>query len=126
MNKILIITLSIIILNCDTKKLNIYDSQDYIKISKETLLLGEKIYSKSCSHCHTAGVAGAKKIDNYSYWNGIASKGMKKVFDNASRGYNGTYGMMPPKGNCLNCSDKELKASIYFMLYKAENNRTIK
>ena len=69
-------------------------------------------------------MAGARAMSDYKYWNNIASQGMQKVFTNVKKGYNGTYGIMPPKGNCLDCNDDELKASIYFMLSEAKKNKT--
>jgi len=123
LNKILIIATSIIILNCDEKKLNIYDSQDYLTTNEQTFIKGEKVYNMSCSHCHARGVAGARTMKDYNYWNNIASQGMQKVHNNVKKGYNGIYGVMPPKGNCLDCDDDQLKASIYFILFQAEKNK---
>lgn len=123
MNKILIIAAFIIILNCGEEKLNIYDSQDYLTTNEQTFIKGEKVYNRSCSHCHARGVAGARTMTNYNYWNNIASQGMKKVYTNVEKGYNGIYGVMPPKGNCLDCDEDQLKASIYFMLFQAEKNK---
>ena len=124
MKKILIIATSIIILNCSGKKENIYDSQGYIIANEEMFTKGKNVYNRSCSHCHAKGVAGARAMSDYKYWNNVAYQGMQKVFTNVKKGYNGIYGIMPPKGNCLDCNDDELKASIYFMLSEAQKKKT--
>ena len=56
-------------------------------------------------------------MSDYKYWNNIASQGMQKYLPIQKRiqwylWYNAS------KGNCLDCNDDELKASIYFMLSK--------
>ena len=123
MKKILIISTAIMILNCGDKKLNIYDSQDYLTTNEQTLIKGENVYSRSCTQCHARGVAGARTMNDYDYWNNVASQGMQKVFTNVEKGYNGIYGIMPPKGNCLDCDADEIKASIYYMLFQAQKNK---
>ena len=69
------------------------------------------VYNQTCAMCHAAGVAGAPKLGDKSAWKVRLTKGMDKVLEKATKGFNA----MPPKGNCPTCSQEELKAIITYM-----------
>ena len=48
---------------------------------------------------------------------------MDKVLDNVIEGYNGALGVMPPKGNCLSCSDEDIRASVLYIYKKVKDNK---
>ena len=72
---------------------------------------GEEVYNTACTACHGAGILGAPKKGDVAAWNDRLAKGMDKTLALAISGINA----MPPKGNCANCSDDELKAAIEYM-----------
>lgn len=72
---------------------------------------GEEVFNTACTACHTAGVLGAPKKGDKAAWDDRLAKGMDATLQNAIHGLNA----MPPKGNCVNCSDDELLAAIKFM-----------
>jgi cytochrome c5 len=72
---------------------------------------GEEVYGAACGACHTAGVLGAPKNGDVAAWDERLSKGMDETWQNAINGINS----MPPKGNCMNCSDDEILAAIKYM-----------
>jgi len=72
---------------------------------------GEEVFSSACTACHTAGVLGAPKKGDKAAWDERLAKGMDATLQNAINGLNA----MPPKGNCMNCSDDELMAAIKYM-----------
>nr|WP_246624614.1 c-type cytochrome [Oceanobacter mangrovi] len=72
---------------------------------------GEEVYGGACIACHGAGVLGAPKKGDTAAWDARLEKGFDATLNNAIHGLNS----MPPKGNCLNCSDDELLAAIKFM-----------
>ena len=72
---------------------------------------GEDVYGGACVACHGAGVLGAPKKGDIAAWDARLEKGMNITLKNAIKGINS----MPPKGNCLNCSEDELLAAIKFM-----------
>lgn len=73
---------------------------------------GEKRYKTSCALCHDQGVAGAPKFRNKSEWAARLPKGVDGLLASAIKGIGG----MPPKGTCMQCSDKELRMAIEYML----------
>ncbi len=80
---------------------------------------GEAVYKKVCIACHMSGVAGAPALNNKERWSVIAEKGMKALHHDAINGYTGDYGVMPPRGTCMDCSDQDLYDAIGYMLKEA-------
>ncbi|QQD22620.1 cytochrome c5 family protein [Venatoribacter cucullus] len=72
---------------------------------------GEQVYNTACMACHAVGVLDAPKKGDKAAWDDKLAKGLDASLQNAIKGINA----MPPKGNCLNCSDDELLAAIKFM-----------
>lgn len=72
---------------------------------------GEEVYKAACTACHAVGVLGAPKTGDKAAWDSRLAKGLNASLQNAIKGINA----MPPKGNCLNCSDDELMAAIKYM-----------
>ena len=121
---LIISVLSLLALNCiNDKKDNIYNHIDFNSIKHGTLAKGENIYNNVCASCHMYGTAGAATMVDFSSWNKSANKGMDKVLDNVMEGYNGALGVMPPKGNCLSCSDEDIRASVIYIYKKVKDNK---
>ena len=121
---LIISVLSLLALNCiNNKKDNIYNHIDFNSIKPETLAKGENIYNNVCASCHMYGTAGAATMVDFRSWNKSANKGMDKVLDNVMEGYNGALGVMPPKGNCLSCSDEDIRASVIYIYKKVKDNK---
>ncbi len=74
---------------------------------------GEAIYGQYCQLCHASGLAGAPKQGDSAAWqtrlDGHGS--FDALLQSAINGLN----VMPPKGNCSDCSDEELSAAIEFI-----------
>lgn len=75
---------------------------------------GKEIYTANCQICHASGIAGAPKINNKKDWQSRLEQGMDKVLYNAVHGIRA----MPPKGNCLDCTENDIKITIDYMLAK--------
>lgn len=74
---------------------------------------GQEIYERFCSVCHRDGLAGAPKLHNQKDWQvRIKKRSLEDLLASAIKGVNA----MPAKGTCIQCSDKELKDAIQFML----------
>ncbi|WP_458576201.1 c-type cytochrome [Aliamphritea spongicola] len=58
------------------------------------------------------GVAGAPKVGDPEAWKTRIEKGVEGMLATAKSGLN----VMPPMGNCQNCTDSELTAAIQHML----------
>ena len=121
---LIIPALSLLALNCSNdKKDNIYNRIDFNSIKPETLVKGEEIYNNVCASCHRYGTAGAATMVDFRSWNKSANKGMDKVLGNVIEGYNVALGVMPPKGNCLACSDEDIRASVLYIYKKVKDNK---
>lgn len=90
--------------------------------SKDDLEAGKKTYDQYCHICHAEGIAGAPKYGDVSAWKPHIDKGSKedleRLYKHAVEGYQGKNGVMPPKGTCMTCSDKDLQHAVQFMISK--------
>ncbi len=77
---------------------------------------GQEIYTKVCSVCHAAGVAGAPKVGDKAAWAPRIAEGIDHLLSVAKTG----KGAMPPRGTCTNCSDDDLKDAINYMISKSK------
>lgn len=80
---------------------------------------GKIIYNKTCIACHWKGVAGAAALTDKVRWEANASKGMDSLHVHSIKGFQGEFGVMPPKGTCTDCSDQDMYDAIGFMLKEA-------
>lgn len=75
---------------------------------------GEQVFNGACTACHSMPIAsalGAPPVFDKSAWGKRLEKGLDATLKNALNGLNA----MPAKGNCLDCSDDEIKAAIKYM-----------
>ena len=79
---------------------------------------GIQVYKKSCAGCHAGGIANAPKLSDKTAWKPRLAKGSDALYSSALNGVPGTA--MMKKGNCMDCSDSELKAAVDFMTSKAK------
>ncbi len=77
---------------------------------------GEAIYKKYCFACHDNGLAGAAKHSDHERWAESAAKGIPTLIKHATEGYQGKYGMLPPKGTCMECSDQDMIDAVHYQL----------
>ena len=80
---------------------------------------GGKIYNTVCFACHMAGVAGAPKLETAA-WESRIAKGTDAIVQNAINGFQGDFGMMPPKGGRIDLSDEQIQATVQWMLDNLE------
>ncbi len=80
---------------------------------------GKSVYDRSCIACHWKGVSGAAALDDKPRWEEMAAKGVDVLLPNAVSGFTGEYGMMPEKGNCLDCSEQDLYDALSYMMDQA-------
>ena len=77
---------------------------------------GEDVFKAACAMCHSSGLAGAPRLGEKADWAPRLAKGKKELYKSVKAGLN----VMPPKGACANCSDKELDGAVDYMLAKAK------
>jgi cytochrome c5 len=76
---------------------------------------GAVIYNNLCGSCHTAGVAGAPKLDKAA-WNARLARGMDTLVRHAVEGYQGEAGLMPARGGNPALTDEQVAASVQWMV----------
>lgn len=70
------------------------------------------IYEKNCKTCHQTGLAGAPKWGSKGDWAPRISQGVDALVKTAVNGIRA----MPPKGNCIQCTEAEIKETVQFMI----------
>lgn len=80
---------------------------------------GSVIYGNLCSGCHTAGVAGAPKLERADWATRIA-QGTETLHRHAIEGFTGATGFMPAKGGNPALTDEQVIASVDWMLENLE------
>jgi cytochrome c5 len=88
--------------------------------SQADLTAGEKTYNKICAGCHAAGIAGAPKIGDQKAWKDRIAKGMDTLYHNAIKGFQGSSGVMPPKGGDMSLSDQQVKDAVAYMVQQSK------
>lgn len=91
--------------------------QDFLKEITDTSQEGEQIVSHFCSNCHASQPlisVGAPRIGEEADWEIRVQQGIDLLFKHTDEGMQ----MMPPRGGCFECTDKQLLLAIYVMLPK--------
>ena len=82
---------------------------------------GAEIFNKGpCTGCHTAGVAGAPKLDAAGIGARLAQQGMDGLITRAIEGFTGSAGVMPAKGGNPALTDDQVKAAVEFMVAQSK------
>lgn len=84
------------------------------------LSAGEAVYKQSCFACHGTGVAGAPKIGNKGAWAPRIEKGMDTLVKHAIHGFQGSSGVMPPKGGRSDLSDEQVADAVAYMVSESK------
>lgn len=77
---------------------------------------GEAVYKKYCFACHDNGLAGAAKHVDTGRWAESAAKGIPTLIKHVTEGYQGKYGMLPPNGTCMECTDQDIIDAVHYQL----------
>jgi cytochrome c5 len=76
---------------------------------------GEKVYSKTCTACHTDGLSGAPRLGNVAEWASRIPAGKEALVESVRKG----KGLMPPRGGNVQFDDNDLRAAVEYILSKA-------
>lgn len=77
---------------------------------------GKAIFDKSCSACHSTGVAGAPKLGDAAAWAPRIKAGPVALYGSALKG----KGAMPAKGGNPSLSDAEVQAAVNYMISQSD------
>lgn len=78
--------------------------------------IGKQTYDTVCMACHGAGVAGAPKLGDKAAWEPRLAQGVEVLHKHAIDGFQGSAGVMPPRGGRTDLSDDAVKAAVDYML----------
>ena len=122
MSRFILSCIIIIMTSCGEKTppVNIYDSDEYKNLTRKEIIVGESIWATACFRCHRYGINGATVLENKTYCDQTATKGLDELYKSVWEGKKGENGVMPPKGFCNLCSEDEIKKSVLYIfhLYK--------
>jgi cytochrome c5 len=96
--------------------------EEFLKSISKSNNEGEQIYNHFCVTCHANKPlisVGAPRIGVASDWKDRVAQGMDLLFKHTDEGLNA----MPPRGGCFECTDKQLKRAIHFMLKNDSLNK---
>ncbi len=77
---------------------------------------GEGVYNAACVACHGAGIAGAPKFGDHAAWAPRIAKGTDTLHKHALQGFQGSSGVMPPKGGRTDLSDDLVQQAVDYMV----------
>lgn len=80
--------------------------------------VGQATYESACKVCHDAGLVGAPVPGDVETWQSRLGQGMEVVYRHALEGYQGSTGVMPPKGGQVHLDDESVKAAVDYMVGK--------
>ena len=80
---------------------------------------GESDYKSSCFACHDTGVAGSPKVGDKEAWAPRIAQGVDTLYKHAIEGFQGSAGVMPPKGGS-SLSDDAIKAVVDYMVANSQ------
>ncbi|MBE76307.1 MAG: hypothetical protein CMG41_01015 [Candidatus Marinimicrobia bacterium] len=121
---LMIFALALVSFNCRNNKKTMYNYINSDSVDTKTLANGKRVYDNVCASCHMYGTAGAATMVDFKFWDKSAGKGLDIILNNVIDGYKGKFGVMPPKGNCLSCSDEDIRASVSYIFKEVLNNKT--
>jgi cytochrome c5 len=81
---------------------------------------GAEVFQQTCSVCHGQGIAGAPKAGDRAAWAPRIAKGKAVLYQHALQGFQGTSGVMPPKGGRVDLPDDLIKAAVDHMVGMAQ------
>ena|SRR5207248_2875049 len=77
---------------------------------------GEELFQQTCSACHGQGIGGAPKAGDKAAWAPRMAKGKDTLYQHALQGFQGSSGLMPPKGGRTDIPDDLVKQAVDHMM----------
>ncbi len=81
---------------------------------------GKAVYDGACAACHGAGLAGAPKVGDKTAWQARIAQGEEVLLKHAIEGFQGSGGVMPPKGGRDDLKDDEVTAAVRYMVTQSQ------
>jgi cytochrome c5 len=81
---------------------------------------GTQLFDQTCSACHGQGIAGAPKAGDKAAWAPRIAEGKATLYQHALNGFQGSSGVMPPKGGRTDVPDAIVKEAVDHMVQMAQ------
>ena len=81
---------------------------------------GAELFQQTCSACHGQGIGGAPKAGDKAAWAPRIAKGKDTLYQHAIQGFQGSSGLMPPKGGRADVPDDLVKQAVDHMVQMAQ------
>jgi len=81
---------------------------------------GKELYDQTCSACHGQGIGGAPKAGDKAAWGLRIAEGKPTLYEHALKGYQGSAGLMPPKGGRTDAPDDLIRQAVDYMVSLAK------
>ena len=80
-------------------------------------MAGSAVYEQACALCHVPpGLAGAPPFGDAASWAPRIAQGPDVLAEHVINGYQGSTGVMPPKGGRVDLSDEDVLAAMQYMI----------
>jgi cytochrome c5 len=79
----------------------------------------QELYDAACSICHAQGVGGAPRIGDKAAWAPRIAQGNDTLYKHAIEGFQGSAGVMPPKGGRVDLADDLIRQGVDYMVSRA-------
>lgn len=76
---------------------------------------GGEIYARLCGACHNSGAGGAPMM-NRAAWTSRIDQGFEVLVQHSIDGFQGDYGVMPPRGGNPALTDEQVEVTVRWML----------
>ena len=77
---------------------------------------GKPVYDANCATCHKEGLMRAPKFGDKAAWAPRIKKGTAVLASNATKGFKGAVGMMPPKGTNAKLTNTQVADAVEYMI----------
>jgi len=81
---------------------------------------GTELFDQACSACHGQGIAGAPRAGDKAAWRARIAQGNAMLYEHALKGFQGSAGVMPPKGGRTDAPDDLVKQAVDHMVQMAQ------
>lgn len=80
------------------------------------VVAGKAVYNYNCQVCHKDGLMGAPKLGDKAAWAPRIKSGIAVLNKNATTGFKGKIGMMPPKGGNAKLTNAEVENAVAYIV----------
>jgi cytochrome c5 len=76
---------------------------------------GKAVFDSACAACHGTGIAGAPRVGDKAAWAPRIAQGTATLEKHAIEGYQGSAGVMPPKGGRTDLPNDAVRAAVEYL-----------